>query len=152
MVIGCWTPIALFYYFWRKRREKQRLKTSLPLAQMTPTWAPHGSPLSLSLSFFPDKPGGRAAIRGGGGGGADHIRHREGGYVQPRRRGLGRVAARCRPPALIYVLDSAMSGAVALMAERRDMSGTARPGCWLCRSGRSSAAAAAAHSCRGAPP
>ncbi|KAB8112222.1 hypothetical protein EE612_050323, partial [Oryza sativa] len=40
----------------------------------------------------------------------------------PRRRGLGRAAARCRLSALICVLGSVMSGAVALVAEHRDMS------------------------------
>uniref|UniRef100_A0A0E0D273 Uncharacterized protein n=1 Tax=Oryza meridionalis TaxID=40149 RepID=A0A0E0D273_9ORYZ len=33
--------MGLFYYFQRNRREKQQLKTSLPLAQMNPMWVPH---------------------------------------------------------------------------------------------------------------
>nr|BAD72506.1 hypothetical protein [Oryza sativa Japonica Group]BAD72543.1 hypothetical protein [Oryza sativa Japonica Group] len=70
---------------------------------MTPTWAPHGSPLSLSLSFFPDSPGGGAAIRGCG---ADHVLHQEGGFT------CSHTAARCRPSALICVLSSAMSCAL----------------------------------------
>ncbi len=47
-----------------------------------------------------------------------------------------------RAPALICMLGLAMSGAVALVAERRDMSGTTQPGRRLCRSRRSRVAAA----------
>mgnify|MGYP003702536273 CR=1 FL=1 len=34
MIISCWTPASLFYYFWWKRREKQWLKISLPMGPL----------------------------------------------------------------------------------------------------------------------